>query len=191
MLALFLFLACPPPPADTPETKAPATRGYSFMVCAKLVREVSAVKVRWQVAPAWNDAYASSTNELTLQPTGSSYCASMDDLVTLDAGIPLVVYIAPDDMTLVRDIRVVYPSPEYRDDDSEVNRIKTISRTNEQGWFVFVAMPEPHSVPVIRMGTVRPGEPLTNVFSAIEKPAEDPIVPPPAPSTEHVLPAAL
>jgi len=177
-LSMTFLLGCPPTDAN-PTTAAPAIRGYSFLICTDpLNRELAFVDVK-----------VVSHLPGTTQPTEKSlrlmgaqnFCASAPD--PLAPGVPMYVKVTLADMTVARSVQIVYPSPDHRaGDDSATNVSERLEETDENGAFVFLVIPETRATKTIRMGTVRPGEPLTSVFPPIE---------PSAVMTTGVIPAVV
>lgn len=162
-LPLVFLLGCPRVDPD-PTVAAPTIRGYSFLICAEPLN-TEAVFVDTRVVSYAPGATHPDAKSLRLMG-GQHFCASAP--VTLAPGVPQYVEVTLVDMTVARSVQLVYPSPDHRaGDDSATNVTQDLEETDENGAFVFLVVPETRATNTVRMGTVRPGEPLTNAFPPI------------------------
>ncbi len=184
LLAL-LLAGCPDPqaPVTAPVVvEAPKVRGFAFLVCAKPLRDAESVEFTYATRGTGERA-------LSLRPMDKGvFCGQTEDV--LEAGVPVTFYLTPTDMTLIREIGIAYPSPDYSDDESAPNLTDTVSQTDERGRFVFMVVPEARGVKTVRMGTVRPGRPIVGLFPQDEKPAEIAIPPVPPDAITSATPVS-
>lgn len=169
----------PPTPAETVAevaVQAATSRGYVIHICAKpTVRDAKRVDVTWKgLNVVQGQGGWSEPQKLMLtMPTDDMLCGNPSAIFNAGSGTTLKVQL--DDMSSANGIWIAYPSPEYRNDEADPNQLLSIPITDDDGWFTFAVYPAQRGVPLVTMGTVRPGRALA---PAIETPEASPAQPP-------------
>ncbi|NBS41693.1 hypothetical protein EBS80_03450 [bacterium] len=165
-----ILAGCEPAPMPQPTptevtaqvaVQAATSRGYVIHICAKPVRDVAQVDVTWkginvvEGKPGWSDP-----QKLALvMPIDAKLCGNPN--ISFSPAAATKIAIQLDDMSAASGIWIRYPFADYADDDANPNAFLSIPTTDDDGWFTFAVYPVQRGIPMIPIGTVRPGHALT------------------------------